>query len=146
MQNIKSFEGERYYFDVILQSNKGKTTFEIRSTCADTGASATVTSVKELADRVLENTKKRKDPRYTLSVWQVSDTEGKELFEHTTGLFADNDFIEKMEDAMNDDRASGKWRDEDDFAEEYGFDEDDEENADFDDDEFDGEFNEDDFR
>ncbi|GAB1430638.1 hypothetical protein MASR2M18_14710 [Ignavibacteria bacterium] len=146
MQRIESFEGERYFFDVILQSNKGKTTFEIRSTCADTGASSVVTSVKELAESILENTSNRNETRYKSPVWEISEVEGKELFDHATGLFANQDFLEKMEDAMNDDRASGSWSDEDDFAEEYGFDDGDDENGDFDDDEFDGDFNEEDFR
>lgn len=146
MQRIESFEGERYFFDVILQSNKGKTTFEIRSTCADTGASSVVTSVKELAGRILENIANRDGAQYKLPVWEVSETESKELFDHAAGLFADQSFLEKMEDAMNDDRASGSWSNEDDFAEEYGFDDGDDEDGDFDDDDFDGEFNEDDFR
>jgi hypothetical protein len=146
MQRIESFEGERYFFDVILQSSKGNTTFEVRSTCADSGASATVTAVKELAERLLENTKNNKEARFKETVWNVSETEGKELFDHATGLFAGEDFLTGMEDAMNDDRASGKWSNEEDFAEDLGFDEEDDEMGDFDDDEFDGEFNEEDFR
>lgn len=144
MQRIESFEGERYFFDIILQSNKGKTTFEVRSTCADTGATAVVTAVKELAARLLENTKKKNDPRYKESVWEVSEIEGKELFEHAVALFNHEEIFAEMEDAMNDDRASGKWKEEDEFVEEFGIDDD--ADADFDDDEFDGEFSEDEFR
>ena len=43
-QQIRSFEGDFYYFDVIWSSTKPNSTFEIRATNADSGATSTVTN------------------------------------------------------------------------------------------------------
>ncbi|MBS1536957.1 MAG: hypothetical protein JST20_04345 [Bacteroidetes bacterium] len=113
MHSIQSFEGERYYFDVVAQTKGGKQTFEIRSTCVDSGASAIVTNVKEVMNVVLDGAKP--DPRFLEPTWVVTGKEAEEFFDHTVSIFSDEEKLKLMEDAMNDDRTNGKWTNEEDF-------------------------------
>lgn len=125
MHSIQSFEGERYYFDVVAQTKGGKQTFEIRATCVDSGASSVVTNVKDVMNTVLDGAKP--EPRFNEQIWNVSNKEAEEFFNHTVAVFSDEEKLKLMEDAMNDDRLSGKWIDEEDFiAEDLAFDDDDE--------------------
>mgnify|MGYP001271238816 CR=1 FL=1 len=123
MHSIQSFEGERYYFDIVAQTKSGKQTFEIRSTCVDSGASAIVTNVKEVMNAVLDGIKP--EPRFLEATWQLTPKEAEEFFDHAVGIFSDEEKLKLMEDAMNDDRTNGKWTNEEDFiGEELAFEDD----------------------
>jgi hypothetical protein len=126
MHNIYSFEGERYFFDVIAQPKGGKQTFEIRATCVDSGASATVTNLPYVMEQILDGAKV--EERFKQPTWIVTAAEAKEFSTHSVALFSQQDKLELMEDAMNDDRAGGKWVNEEDFMEEeFDLDDDDDE-------------------
>lgn len=130
-QQIRSFEGDFYYFDIIWSSTNPNSTFEIRATNADSGATSTVTNNETVKSLILDG--KKPDDGMKTAVWSCNAVDAQKYADRSIGLFENETYMQQLEDAMNDDYASGHWVSEDEFeGENLAFDED----ADIDDDDF----------
>ena len=128
-QQIRSFEGDFYYFDVIWSFTKPNSTFEIRATNADSGATSTVTNNETVKSLILDG--KKPDAGMKSAVWSCNAADAQIYADRSIGLFENETYMQQLEDAMNDDYASGHWVSEDEFeGDNLAFDE----NADLDDD------------
>ena len=140
-QQIRTFEGDLYFFDIIWTTGKGDCTFEVRSTSADNGATSTVTNNATLKELILDGDKSTTGMKE--SVWICSSDSAQQYADRTIGLLENESYLQQLEDAMNDDFASGKWISEEEFDDDdLAFDDDDDLDDDlaFDDDEQEEEF------
>jgi hypothetical protein len=125
-QNIRSFEGDFYYFDIIWTLAKAESTFEIRATSAENGATATVTNNNELKTLLLDGATAQ--ATHEQPIWKITADKAEAFAQKAISIFSNDKTLAQMEEAMNDDYATGRWMSEDQFgSEELGFDDDDEE-------------------
>lgn len=112
-QQIRSFEGDFYYFDVIWTASKPASTFEIRATNADSGATSTVTNNQGVTSLILDGSKA--DESMKSDVWSCSTANAQQYADRAISLFENETYMQQLEDIMNDDYASGHWVSEDEF-------------------------------
>ena len=100
-QQIRSFEGDFYYFDVIWSSTKPNSTFEIRATNADSGATSTVTNNETVRSLILDG--KKPDAGMKSTVWSCNAADAQIYADRSIGLFENETYMQQLEDLDDDD-------------------------------------------
>lgn len=103
---IINIQGEKYFFDIVSQSNRQLVSFYIRATCKLTKRVSCINNLNLiLSEFNIDST----NHKFADSMWEVSIKEANYFINTAKEIFSSKFFLNFLEDKLDEDRIVGEW-------------------------------------
>lgn len=105
-----SLHGSRYDFMIEAMPSNGHFSFELRAVDRSTGRWSSIATVNQVMSELLGDRHDLSDNRWWYTPWSVSADECARLLTAALYMLIDEASLERIETALDEDRAEGAWR------------------------------------
>jgi hypothetical protein len=103
--------GKRYEFVIEATPTRDECWFEIRATDRASGRWSIINTVNAVMGELMTDDQDADDARWADTPWGVSPEECAHLVQTAMQLLTDERSLARIENALDEDRAEGEWRD-----------------------------------